>query len=52
MLNIFADALLIATRFGQPTTREEAARRLRRSPQEFQDWDMLSRTPFTRGPGA
>lgn len=38
MLNIFADALLIATRFGQPTLREDHARR---SPREFQDIEGL-----------
>lgn len=40
MLNIFADALLIATRLGH--TGDNAERNRRRSPREFQDIEGLS----------
>lgn len=37
MLNIFADALLIATRLGRPSSDDLLRNDPRRSPREFQD---------------
>jgi hypothetical protein len=45
MLNIFADALLIATRLGQPTTDAN-----RRAPHEFQDIEALRTVTTLRQP--
>jgi hypothetical protein len=41
MLNIFADALLIATRLGHLPEGKLPHQDLRRSPREFQDLDGL-----------
>jgi hypothetical protein len=42
MLNIFAEALLIATRLGQPSDRSQSVREPRRSPHEFMEIDRLN----------
>jgi hypothetical protein len=41
MLNIFADALLIASRLGRLPEDDLALRNLRRNPREFQDIEGL-----------
>ncbi|HEY6919423.1 MAG TPA: hypothetical protein VI412_09180 [Tabrizicola sp.] len=42
MLNIFAEALLIATRLGQPTDRSQLHREPRRKADEFMEIERLN----------
>jgi hypothetical protein len=48
MLNIFAEALLIATRLGQPTERHLPRRETRRSPREFMEIEGLNTADHLR----
>ena len=51
MLNIFAEALLIATRLGQPTERQLPRRDTRRSPHEFIEIEGLNTADHLRQMG-
>ena len=51
MLNIFADALLIAARLGQLPADRKARDHSRRSPREFQDVEGLHVAERLRGLG-
>ena len=54
MLNIFADALLIATRLGQTSAEDGRQSRnsdldhARRSGRDLRDWEALRQSPFSR----
>jgi hypothetical protein len=50
MLNIFADALLIATRLGRLPSDDLPRHTLRRSPREFQDFEGLRTGETLRNP--
>ncbi|MFN5998236.1 MAG: hypothetical protein ACK47C_19490 [Paracoccaceae bacterium] len=51
MLNIFAEALLIATRLGQSTDRAPSRREPRRSPREFMEIEGLHTADYLRNQG-
>lgn len=48
MLNIFAEALLIATRLGQSNDRAPSRREPRRSPREFMEIEGLNTADHLR----
>ncbi len=51
MLNIFADALLIATRLGHLPEDHLPRRQLRRSPREFMEIEGLHTAEYLRNQG-